>query len=139
VIGENPYFHRGPIRDAEYFYDRTRETALTLQMVKNRQSVSVVGPRRIGKTSFLFHLADPAVRAEHGLAPEECLFVYINGEDLGGLSRADILRLMLQETIAQTGKEKRDIPQPVDPHSFEQTVRESVKPGQHMVYPSVTT
>ena len=134
MIGENPYSHRGPIRDARYFYDRTRETALTLQMVKNRQSVSVVGPRRIGKTSFLFHVADPAARAEGGLAPEGCPFVYINGKDLGGLSRSDILRLMLQETIAQAGKEGRNIPQPVDPCSFEQTIRESAQPGQHLVY-----
>ena len=134
MIGENPYFHRGPIRDAEYFYDRTRETTLTLQMVKNRQSVSVVGPRRIGKTSFLFHLANPAIRVEGGLAPEACLFVYINGEDLGGLSRADILRLMLQETAARTGKGGQNVPQPVDPRTFEQAVRESVKPGQHLVY-----
>jgi class 3 adenylate cyclase len=48
VLKENPYYHRGPIRDARYFYGRARETALALQMVKNRQSVSVVGPRRIG-------------------------------------------------------------------------------------------
>ena len=67
MIGENPYYHRGPIRDARHFYGRARETALALQMVKNRQSVSVIGPRRIGKTSLLFHLADPTIRFESGL------------------------------------------------------------------------
>lgn len=134
VVGENPYYHRGPIREARHFFDRARETALALQMVRNRQSVSVIGPRRIGKTSLLFHLADSTVRSESDLAPEECLFVYINGEILGGLSKSDILRSMLQETVAQTGRERGDIPQLVDQRSFEQVIRESVQHGQHVVY-----
>ena len=47
---ENPFFHRGPIRDPEYFYDRHKETRYALRMLSNRQSVSVIGPRKIGKT-----------------------------------------------------------------------------------------
>jgi len=134
VTGENPYFHRGPIKELRYFYGRARETARTLQMVGNGQSVSVIGPRRIGKTSLLLHLADSTVQAEHGLTPEQSLFVYIDTRALGGLSRSDILRVMLQETAAQTGQEAVDTPQVVDHRSFEQAVRGLVRPGQQLVY-----
>ena len=134
MIGENPYFHRGPIKELRYFYGRARETARALQMVGNGQSVSVIGPRRIGKTSLLLHLADSAVQAEHGLTPEQSLFVYIDAGALSGLSRLDILRVMLQETAAQTGQETVDTPQVVDHRSFEQAVRGLVRPGQQLVY-----
>ena len=134
MIGENPYYHRGPIKEARFFYDRARETALALQMVKGGQSVSVIGPRRIGKTSFLFHLSDSTVRVENGFASEQSLFVYIDGEMLGGLSSSDILRVVLQEIVAQTDKGRVAIPQVVDYRSFEQAVRELFKPGQQLVY-----
>ena len=51
---ENPFFHRGPIRDRRYFFGRESETRRALQMLRQDQCVSIVGPRRIGKTSYLF-------------------------------------------------------------------------------------
>jgi class 3 adenylate cyclase len=133
VIGENPYYHRGPIKERRYFYGRTRETARALQMVRKGQSVSVTGPRRIGKTSLMFHLCDSSVRGENGLSPEQSLFAYINGEMLGGLPRADVLRVILEETADQAGKEI-DVLRITDHHSFEQAIRRLLKPGQQLVY-----
>ena len=132
--GENPYYHRGPIKRAGHFYGRARETDLALRMVRNGQSVSVIGPRRIGKTSLLLHLANSTVQAEHGLTSEQSLFVYVDAGALGGLSRSDILRVMLQETAAQAGWERADIPQDLDHRSFEQIVQGWVKPKQQLVY-----
>jgi len=134
MVAENPYYHRGPIKAAKHFYGRTRETSRALQMVTNGQSVSVVGPRRIGKTSLLFHLSDSAVRAEHGPIAEESVFVYIDSEMLGGRSRSDILRFILQETADQTDYKRMDIPQVENYRSFEHTIRELVRPGQQLVY-----
>lgn len=134
MIEENPYYHRGPIKETRYFYGRARETTLALQMVRNRQSVSVLGSRRIGKTSLLFHLADSTVRAEHGLNPDRYPFVYVDGEALGGLSRSDILLLILQETVAQTNQGEIDLPQVVDYRSFERAVREWGRPEQQLTY-----
>jgi class 3 adenylate cyclase len=134
VTGENPYFHRGPIKETRYFYGRARETALALQMVRNGQSVSVIGPRRVGKTSLLLHLADTAVQAEHGFAPRQSLFVYIDGQALGGSSESDTLRITFQEVAIQTDQEAVGIHQVVDCRSFEQAVRELVEPGQQLVF-----
>jgi len=82
---ENPFFHRGPIWDRRYFYGRVKETRQALQMLRHGQCVSIVGPRRIGKTSLLFHLCDPEVQKGYGLR-EECLCVYIDCQSaLGAL------------------------------------------------------
>ena len=68
-----------------------------MQLLRNGQSVSVVGPRKIGKTSFLLHLVDPRVQAEHGMLSDNCLFVYVNGEVLGQLDKSDVYRVLLEE------------------------------------------
>jgi class 3 adenylate cyclase len=96
-VVENPYFHRGPIKRSTYFYGRVRETGRILGLLRNGQSVSIVGPRKIGKTSLLLHLADPQVRAEHKLNSQRYLFAYVDAEALSGLHRSDIYRVMLEE------------------------------------------
>ena len=52
----NPYAERGMIRDRTAFFGRTRELSEILSRLFSMQSVSVVGERRIGKSSFLYHL-----------------------------------------------------------------------------------
>ena len=104
---ENPFFHRGPVKECGYFYGRTRETKRALQLLRNGQSVSIVGPRKIGKTSLLLHLMDESVLAVHGMGAgsdaaaaarrPRYLFVYINGETLGTLTKLDVYRTMLDE------------------------------------------
>ena len=64
---DNPFFHRGAIRRAEEFYGRRREVGQVLGLLRNGQSVSLIGPRRIGKSSLLLHLARPQVRDAHQL------------------------------------------------------------------------
>jgi hypothetical protein len=54
----NPFFHRGPIRDSTFFFDRRNELERAMTLLRNGQSVSIVGPRRIGKTSFLLQLVE---------------------------------------------------------------------------------
>ena len=85
-ILENPFFHRGPIRDRRYFFGRTQETRQALHMLRHGQCVSIVGPRRIGKTSHLFHLCDPVVQRGHDLG-QEYLFIYVDCQGLGDLDK----------------------------------------------------
>ena len=133
---ENPFFHRGPIKQSEYFYGRVQETARSLQLLKNGQSISVVGPRKIGKTSWLLHLADPKVCKEYGLESEQYLFVYINCETLGGLGRLDIYRVMLEE-LAISGAcselEGRDWKN-LQFHQFNKIIRELTGRNLKLVY-----
>jgi hypothetical protein len=91
----NPFFHRGPIRRREYFCGRAHDVDQSLSLLGNSQNVALVGQRRIGKTSLLFHIADPVVFEAHGLRRSEHLFIYIDATELGYLNSDEILGLLL--------------------------------------------
>jgi hypothetical protein len=67
-----------PISDPRRFFGRAREVEQIFGRLRNEESESssLVGDRRIGKTSLLNYLADSSVRAKHGLRPEQYVFVY---------------------------------------------------------------
>jgi hypothetical protein len=96
----NPFFVRGPIRQREYFCGRTDDIGQSLTLLRNGQNVALVGQRRIGKTSLLFHIADPVVFEAHGLHRGEHLFVYLDGTELGHLSPDEVLGLWLDQLTA---------------------------------------
>ncbi|HMV47839.1 MAG TPA: hypothetical protein PLD20_14585 [Blastocatellia bacterium] len=55
----NPYRQRGMILKPDEFCGRVRELREAFALIKTMQSVSVVGQRRIGKSSFLHRLTTP--------------------------------------------------------------------------------
>ena len=92
---DNPFFHRGAIRRVEEFVGREAEIAQTLDLLRNGQSVSLIGPRRIGKSSLLLHLGQPTVRAAHRLDPPHSLFVMLDCQELAGSPPEEVYELML--------------------------------------------
>lgn len=95
----NPFFHRGPIRRREYFFGRTREVDQLLGLMRNDQNVALVGQRRIGKTSLLFHAIDPDVFEDHGLRRGVHLFIYLDATELGRLRPDEVLGLLLRQVV----------------------------------------
>jgi hypothetical protein len=81
----NPFFHRSLIRNPTYFFGRQRELAEILHLINNGQSLAIVGPRRIGKSSLLLHLSRPEVLAAHGLDPQRFCCIYASGESWSSL------------------------------------------------------
>ncbi len=81
---DNPFFHRGAIRQATDFHGRQAEVDQILGLLRNGQSVSLIGPRRIGKSSLLLHLCRPPVREQYNLHPPNALFVLLDCQELGG-------------------------------------------------------
>ncbi len=138
MVIENPYFHRGPIRTPEHFFGRDQEVTNTLSLLKNHQSVSIVGPRRIGKTSFLLHIAHPQVMARHGLSPAEYIFIFIDGEGLSHLNQADFYRLMLEETeeqlLDQGHQVQLALPETLSYRLFERSLRPLSRQGFKLIY-----
>lgn len=55
----NPYSNRGRILDSSNFFGRNSELGEVFSRLKTMQSVSVIGERRIGKSSFLNRIANP--------------------------------------------------------------------------------
>jgi hypothetical protein len=133
----NPFFHRGPIRDHAYFTGREHEVSQALSLLGNEQSISLVGQRRIGKTSLLFHIADPEIFAHHGPKHGEHLFVYV---DCGGLSRLDqsgIYQVLLEEVSRALADVDPDLSplgaldeaQPMTYRAFERALRRLIRGG----------
>ena len=52
----NPFTLRGTIRDPQQFFGRHTEVQQIFDRLRTMQSVSVVGERRIGKSSLLYHI-----------------------------------------------------------------------------------
>jgi DNA-binding winged helix-turn-helix (wHTH) protein len=118
-MNENPFFHRGPIRDPAYFYNRKKETRRTLEMLGNGQSVSITGPRKIGKTSLLFHLSRPDVMQESGLDPARYLVVYFTGEAMAGLELEEFYALILEGVAAKAIQQQHHFTVPERPVSYQ--------------------
>jgi hypothetical protein len=84
---DNPFYHRGAIRQVEHFCGREAEIGQILGLLRNGQSVSLIGPRRIGKSSLLIHLMRPEVRAGFPWGPTQTaaqlLFVHLDCQEFG--------------------------------------------------------
>jgi len=80
--GRNPYYHREPIENPDQFFDREEILSDIFEYIRMRQSVSLVGERRIGKTSILYQLMNRKVRARYLPEVDSFVFVYVN-PDLG--------------------------------------------------------
>jgi len=93
---KNPYVHRGPIKEPGHFYGRVEETQDLLLHTAEGQSVSSVGPRRIGKTSLLLYLCRSAQAVEPGTGPRH-LFVFLDCQRKPGAGKADIYQWMWGE------------------------------------------
>jgi hypothetical protein len=75
-----PFTYGNPISDSARFFGRHREVEQIFSRLRNVEfeSSSLVGERRIGKTSLLNYVAHPEIRSAHGLDPDKYLFVYVD-------------------------------------------------------------
>jgi hypothetical protein len=136
----NPFFHRGPIHQRDYFFNRQHELGQALGLLRSLQNVALVGQRRIGKTSLLFHLADPAIHTNHGLSPAKYLFAYLDGEELTELDDGEIRSVMTEELAAALGAAGHrgpdlDLPEgSVEYRTFRHVVRRLTQQGLKLVF-----
>lgn len=76
----NPFTYGNPISDPARFFGRQREVEQVFSRLRNAEaeSSSLVGERRMGKTSLLKYLAHPDVRRDYRLDPDRYIFVYVD-------------------------------------------------------------
>jgi hypothetical protein len=81
----NPFTYGNPISDPGRFFGRVREAEQIFSRLRNPEfeSSSVVGDRRIGKTSLLNYVAAPQARAAYGLRNSNYIFVYADLQMVG--------------------------------------------------------
>lgn len=76
----NPFTFGNPITEPDRFFGRRREVEQVFSRLRNpeHESSSIVGGRRVGKTSLLKYLAHPDVRRRFDLDPERYIFIYVD-------------------------------------------------------------
>lgn len=83
---DNPFFNRQRIIDPGYFVGREREIEALYSAIATRQSRSIVGERKMGKSSLLTMLSCPDTLTHHGFDPNRFVFIYM---DLEGMANID--------------------------------------------------
>jgi len=85
----NPFFSRQRITDPNSFYGRQREMEDLYGAIVTHQCRSIVGERKLGKSSMLTAIALPANMAPYGLDPTRTLFLYLDLEGMSSARRED--------------------------------------------------
>jgi len=99
-MNENPFNFSKPVK-GEYFYNRTKEIENAVGFTKNLQSFSVVGERRIGKTSLLEHILSEEILKDHGIDPEKYIIVHFNMGELYGITKDMLIETIVEKIRAQ--------------------------------------
>jgi hypothetical protein len=83
-MSTNPFTFGNPIRDPACFYGRKAEIRqITSRLLSSaHESTSIVGERRIGKTSLLNYISHRDVASKLGMTPEQYCLVYLDFQGL---------------------------------------------------------
>lgn len=106
----NPYTSRTMIKDPTAFVGRAAELHDVYTLLAAMQSCSIVGPRRIGKSSLLYHLTHSAVYQSQITNHQNYIFAFIDLQELTGLGPEDFFYTAVERlTRASGGRLKSDV------------------------------
>jgi hypothetical protein len=95
-VSENPFIFGSPVRDRQHFFGREEILQRLTTRLRSMQDSSIIGERRIGKTSLLYHLHETDVAQQYGLDPSQYLFVYFSFEGAGQLTPSRFWQRLLR-------------------------------------------
>jgi DNA-binding NtrC family response regulator len=130
----NPFLNRAMIRSVDQFFGRRRE----LQRVMARigapvpQSVSIVGERRAGKSSLLWHLAQEEVQARFLEEPERYVSMLLDFQGQQHLDREGFCRVFSQHLREGIGK-RLELEEAVDFSGLEAGIEGLERAGLRLV------
>ena len=106
-MSRNPYLNRVAIKDPAQFFGRAREVSkIFSRLTASRpQSISVVGERRIGKSSLLNYVNHPQVRARHLDQPDAYVFAFIDLQQKRRITPAEFFKELFELMAKETGDE----------------------------------
>jgi AAA-like domain len=143
-MAQNPFTYGNPISEPAWFFGRTREADQVFSRLRNREfeSSSIVGDRRIGKTSLLNYIGHPAVRSKYGLEGPEYAFVYADLQMVDSSTTPVRLwqRLLrhlerhCQDAAVKDLVRKAATAEPLDTFTLDELFEELDSRGQHVVF-----
>jgi serine/threonine-protein kinase len=97
--GSNPYMNRLAIQNPQDFYGRSSELTRIYERIKavRPQSISMVGIRRIGKSSLLRAIHHPENRRRYLPNPQEYVFVLMDLQARRNVEVTDFFQYIYQE------------------------------------------
>jgi hypothetical protein len=97
----NPFYYGGTLKESRLFVGRKREVAEICEAIAASASVSLVGERKVGKSSLLLYLADPSVEHKNGLDPARYIFAYFDFVGYPTITPTELWRRLLGEILSQ--------------------------------------
>ena len=106
----NPYTWRTVVRDPDMLYGREKELGEVASRLCGNVplNISVIGPRRIGKSSMLWHISRSSSKVLPAKVYERFVFLYLDFQEAGTLSTARMIGWILQELTGETVFSGRD-------------------------------
>ena len=106
MIRRNPYLNRSMIRSIGEFVGRQREIERVMARIgaATPQSVSIVGQRRAGKSSILWHIAQEEIHGRYLDHPKRYVFLLIDFQGQRHLDIEGFSRVFSRELTTAVGK-----------------------------------
>ena len=103
---QNPYLNRVAIKDPVQFFGRAREVSKIFSRIgaSRPQSISVVGERRIGKSSLLSFINHPDVRRRFLDKSESYAFAFIDLQQKRRLTLTEFFKELFALLAKETGE-----------------------------------
>ncbi|HEY6332650.1 MAG TPA: hypothetical protein VI756_25225, partial [Blastocatellia bacterium] len=104
---QNPYLNRVAIKDPAQLFGRTREIARIFSRLgaSRPQSISLVGERRIGKSSLLYYINNRAMRERFLDSPASSAFAFIDLQQKRKLTPDEFFKEMFSVLAGETEDE----------------------------------
>jgi predicted Ser/Thr protein kinase len=105
AIAPNPYLNRVAIKDPSQFFGRTREVARIFSRIgaSRPQSISLVGERRIGKSSLLYFINNAKMRERFLDSASSYAFAFVDLQQKRRLTPGEFFKEMFAVLAKDTG------------------------------------
>lgn len=97
----NPFFNHGVIHDISFFFGRSEELRTLYEAIVKHQSVSLVGPGHIGKSSLLNFLGRPELQKDYASSLQKHLFILTDWREYLQKNREDFFNQVCDQICWQ--------------------------------------
>ncbi|MCE5272683.1 protein kinase [bacterium] len=131
---QNPYLSRKMLRDSRSFFGRRREISTIYGRIgaSRPQSVSIVGERRIGKSSLLHYINDPENRRAWLRDHEHYTFIFMDFQEKRSVPLSGFFASLFENLSLETGISLDELPQP-DYNGFKKVCEEFDRRNRKLV------
>jgi len=107
---QNPYQNRKVIKNPDDFFGRRKEVHEIFDLISNSngpQSISVVGERKIGKSSLLLFIKNEIIQKKYLESPDDYIFIYLELNAFLNYDSKEFCKTLLKELSSAVSE---DIP-----------------------------